>query len=125
MCITICLDKSRHVPAVLIVVQGGPNTIKTAREAVWEDNVEDCAIPVVVIQGSGGAADILARAVEENYDSTESKKQKFEESVRAQFSNMKKERQDEIIKNMWDCVKHKSMVRIFLLIQKVNFIVFP
>ena len=115
MCITICLDKSLHVPAVLIVVQGGPNTMKTAREAVWKDNVEDCAIPVVVIQGSGGAADILARAMEENYDSTESKKQKFEESVRDQFNNLKKNQQDEIIKNMWDCVKHKSMVRIFLL----------
>ena len=119
------LDGSCHVPAVLIVVHGGPNTIRIARDAVCEDKVDDCAIPVVVIQGSGGAADILARAMEENYDSTENIKQKFEESVRAQFNNLSKVYQDSIIRNMWDCVKHKSMVRIFLLIQKVYYIIFP
>ena len=125
MSINICLDPSYHVPAVLIVVNGRPNTIRIARDAVCGDRVDDCAIPVVVIQGSGGAADILARAMELNKYSTEIIKHKFEESVRAQFNNLKKEQQDSIIKNMWDCVKHRSMVRIFLLIQKVYFIVFP
>ena len=117
--INICLDESYHVPAVLIVVQGGPNTIRTAREAVWKDNDDDPLIPVVVIQGSGGAADILARAMELNNDSTEIIMHKFEESVRAQFDNLKKNIQDEIITNLRDCVKNKRMVRIYLLIHNV------
>eukprot|EP00794_Sanderia_malayensis_P009473 gene9473-10461_t len=51
------VDKNRSaVPAVLLVLEGGPNTIKTVYEAITQDP----AIPVVVIKDSGRAADLLA-----------------------------------------------------------------
>ena len=40
-----------NIPSVLIVVQGGPGTLRTIHEAIAE------SIPVVIIAGSGGAAD--------------------------------------------------------------------
>ncbi|XP_060077266.1 transient receptor potential cation channel subfamily M member-like 2 [Ylistrum balloti] len=46
------------VPVVLLVVEGGPNTIKTVKEAVCG------GIPTVLVKGSGKAADVLALACE-------------------------------------------------------------
>ncbi|XP_033748888.1 transient receptor potential cation channel subfamily M member-like 2 [Pecten maximus] len=46
------------VPVVLLVVEGGPNTIRTVTEAVRG------GIPTVLIKGSGKAADVLALACE-------------------------------------------------------------
>lgn len=46
-------DFSR-IGTVMVVVQGGPNTLKTALEAAQADT------PIVVVEGSGGAADLLA-----------------------------------------------------------------
>ena len=43
------------VPMVLVVVEGGPNTLKTVREFL----VGGC--PVVLLRGSGGAADAISR----------------------------------------------------------------
>ena len=48
----------RQVPTVLIVVQGGPNTLKLVRSSLERDS------PVVVIKGSGGCADMVTRIVE-------------------------------------------------------------
>ncbi|OWF39754.1 Transient receptor potential cation channel subfamily M member 2 [Mizuhopecten yessoensis] len=50
--------KEAMVPVVLLVVEGGPNTIKTVKEAVDND------IPTVLIKGSGKAADVLVLACE-------------------------------------------------------------
>ena len=98
------------MPVVLIVVQGGLGTIKTAREAVSKNAVEDCAIPVVLIKGSGGAADLITQALEQRYDLTEIEKEKFENHVRLQFDYIGKIEQDSLIADIWDCVKHKNMV---------------
>ena len=43
-----------NAPTVLVVVQGGPGTLKTVREALHH------SVPTVLICGSGGAADLLA-----------------------------------------------------------------
>ncbi|XP_072174396.1 transient receptor potential cation channel subfamily M member-like 2 [Diadema setosum] len=48
--------KSVSVPVVCVVVEGGPNTIQTAYEAIMNGT------PAVVVAGSGRAADILAYA---------------------------------------------------------------
>ena len=45
-----------HVPVVLLMLEGGENTLATAAEAI-ESNT-----PVVVIQGSGRCADLIAYA---------------------------------------------------------------
>lgn len=54
-----CLSgKSHGIPVVLLVLEGGPNTILTVLESVTSNP----AVPVVIAEGSGRAADILAHA---------------------------------------------------------------
>ena len=48
-----------QVPVVSLVVEGGQNTLNTARSAVENDT------PVVVLKGSGRAADYIAKAFKE------------------------------------------------------------
>ncbi|XP_074627353.1 transient receptor potential cation channel subfamily M member-like 2 isoform X1 [Acropora palmata] len=60
-CITtkkLSSNKSHGIPVVLLVLEGGPNTIRTALESVTRNP----AVPVVIAEGSGRAADILAHA---------------------------------------------------------------
>lgn len=49
-----------HVPVVILVLEGGENTIKTAVEGIKRNT------PVVVVQGSGRAADFIAYAYRES-----------------------------------------------------------
>ncbi|PFX13442.1 Transient receptor potential cation channel subfamily M member 3 [Stylophora pistillata] len=51
-------SKSHGIPVVLLVLEGGPNTIQTVLESVTSNP----AVPVVIAEGSGRAADILAHA---------------------------------------------------------------
>uniref|UniRef100_A0A914UJE4 G-protein coupled receptors family 1 profile domain-containing protein n=1 Tax=Plectus sambesii TaxID=2011161 RepID=A0A914UJE4_9BILA len=53
---TKCAASGVHTPVVLIVCEGGVNTLEQTRDAI------KCAIPVVVIKGSGRAADIISAA---------------------------------------------------------------
>ncbi|CAF3978895.1 unnamed protein product [Rotaria magnacalcarata] len=46
------------VPVVLLVVEGGPNTVRTVHEAVVKNN-----IPAVFIQGTGRCCDLFAEAL--------------------------------------------------------------
>ncbi len=45
-----------HVPVVLLMLEGGENTLATAAEAIGSST------PLVVIQGSGRCADLIAYA---------------------------------------------------------------
>lgn len=47
------------IPVVLVVIEGGLNTIRS----VWKSVKRDPAVPVVIANGSGRAADILAYAL--------------------------------------------------------------
>jgi len=51
-------ESSHGIPVVLLVLEGGPNTIQTVLESVSRNP----AVPVVIAEGSGRAADILAFA---------------------------------------------------------------
>ena len=48
-----------NVPSVLLVLEGGPGTLGTVIGAIEGDH----AIPVVIVKGTGRAADLLAYAV--------------------------------------------------------------
>ncbi|CAF4855404.1 unnamed protein product [Rotaria sp. Silwood1] len=48
---------SDAVPVVLLVVEGGPNTVRTVHEAVVENN-----IPAVFLEGTGRCCDLFAKA---------------------------------------------------------------
>jgi transient receptor potential cation channel subfamily M protein 2 len=52
-----------NIPVVLLVLEGGVNTLRTATSAIQNGT------PVVVIQGSGRAADFIAKG----YDMTKTK----------------------------------------------------
>ena len=55
--VPVCLPFAGvHVPVVMLVLEGGVNTLQTVAEATEKDT------PVVVIQGSGRAADIISSA---------------------------------------------------------------
>ena len=51
-------DREKKVPGVQLVLEGGPNTICTVLSAITQNP----PMPVVVIKGSGRAADLLAAA---------------------------------------------------------------
>ncbi|XP_078332506.1 transient receptor potential cation channel subfamily M member-like 2 isoform X3 [Crassostrea virginica] len=84
------------VPVVLLVLEGGPGTLETAHQAVANNT------PIVIVQGSGRAADILAYAYQnstgEEIGATdqEGKTKKitqtiFEASVEAEIRNQVEE----------------------------------
>ncbi|CAF4614262.1 unnamed protein product [Rotaria sp. Silwood1] len=50
-------ENSEPVPVVLLVVEGGPNTVRTVKEAVVENN-----IPAVFFEGTGRCCDLFAKA---------------------------------------------------------------
>ena len=54
----VSTDRSHGVPVVLLVLEGGPNTIRTVLESVTRNP----AVPVVVAEGSARVAHILAYA---------------------------------------------------------------
>jgi transient receptor potential cation channel subfamily M protein 2 len=55
-----------NIPVVLLVLEGGVNTLRTATSAI------NNSTPVVVIQGSGRAADFIAKG----YNVTKTKEDK-------------------------------------------------
>ncbi|CAF5018026.1 unnamed protein product, partial [Rotaria sp. Silwood1] len=55
---TSSLHLERSVPVVLLVVEGGPNTVRTVHEAVVKNN-----IPAVFFEGTGRCCDLFAKAV--------------------------------------------------------------
>jgi len=55
-----CLGERDEVPVVLLVVEGGYSTLHTAFKAIVTKT------PVLVLAGSGRAADFIARAYEEH-----------------------------------------------------------
>ncbi|CAM4879980.1 unnamed protein product [Rotaria socialis] len=52
-------EPSDPVPVVLLVVEGGPNTVRTVHEAVVKNS-----IPAVFIQGTGRCCDLFAEALQ-------------------------------------------------------------
>lgn len=54
---------SYHIPAVCLVLEGGLNTIRV----VLENITKDPAIPVVIADGSGRGADLIAYAYSKSY----------------------------------------------------------
>lgn len=58
--LSLFLDREKKVPGIQLVLEGGPNTIQTVLAAIYNDP----PMPVVVIKGSGRAADLIAAAHE-------------------------------------------------------------
>ncbi|XP_011433265.3 transient receptor potential cation channel subfamily M member-like 2 isoform X3 [Magallana gigas] len=116
-------NASVYVPVVLLVLEGGPGTLETAHQAVANNT------PIVIVQGSGRAADILAYAYQnsigEEIGATdqEGKTKKitqtiFDASVEAEIRNQVEEnfgkknlvRHCEMVK---ETLKNRDLVTVF------------
>ncbi|XP_077980206.1 transient receptor potential cation channel subfamily M member-like 2 [Glandiceps talaboti] len=64
-CFGKCLS-GKHIPVVLVVVEGGPGTIKTVHESLKRK------VPAVIVKGSGRAADFIANALLKSKDTKSS-----------------------------------------------------
>eukprot|EP00794_Sanderia_malayensis_P009478 gene9478-10468_t len=87
-----------HLPGVLLVLGGGPNTLKQVKEALTQDH----PIPVVVINESGGAADWLAFA----HDISQEDSTEIKDKLKKEFPKL-----DEVgLQITSECIKEKEFV---------------
>ncbi|KAK3101394.1 hypothetical protein FSP39_003210, partial [Pinctada imbricata] len=113
------------IPVVLLVLEGGPGTLETAHQAIANNT------PVVIVEGSGRAADILAYAYlnsqgeeVEVFDQKGQKKKvvqtifepsveaTIKEMIEANFTKKNSTTQCEMVK---ECLKDRDLVTVFNL----------
>ncbi|KAJ8309654.1 hypothetical protein KUTeg_012798 [Tegillarca granosa] len=113
------------IPVVLLVLQGGPNTLKTVKQAIYNE------IPVVVIEETGKAADIIAYAfhnsgememdAKDQHGKDEKKTQvTFSAEVERQIYEMVGEDfgsgdLDSNVRNVKECVMKKNLITVLKL----------
>ncbi|XP_041459667.1 transient receptor potential cation channel subfamily M member-like 2 isoform X2 [Lytechinus variegatus] len=113
-------DTAVSIPIVCVVVQGGPNTIQTAYEAIRNGT------PVVIVAGSGRAADIMSYAFQhtKEYKTTEGKKEivrnVMSETVKVEVANMIQkefgEKQLDLhLTRIEACIQHKHLITVYEL----------
>ncbi|XP_030829332.1 transient receptor potential cation channel subfamily M member-like 2 isoform X2 [Strongylocentrotus purpuratus] len=105
---------SVSIPVVCVVVQGGPNTIETAFEAITNGT------PVVVVAGSGRAADIMAYACQHTIELKEVVRNVMPEMVRVEVAKMiEKEfgqkQLDHHLTRIEACIQHKHLITVYEL----------
>lgn len=105
-----CVNRVFGVPVVTIVIQGGIGTLDTAYSAVLAET------PLVVIDGSGQAADILAYAWNFTH-STDAKYSTYtvnglEELIERSFPHMKPEARTAAMQKVFNIVRRREKVRV-------------
>ncbi|XP_019372995.1 PREDICTED: transient receptor potential cation channel subfamily M member 6 isoform X3 [Gavialis gangeticus] len=99
------------VPVVGLVVEGGPNVILM----VWEYVRDTPAIPVVVCEGTGRAADLLAFAHKHTADVGELRPQLKEEilvTIQNTF-NLGQKQSRHLFQILMECMEHRESITIF------------
>ncbi|KYO20775.1 transient receptor potential cation channel subfamily M member 6 isoform B [Alligator mississippiensis] len=99
------------VPVVGLVVEGGPNAILM----VWEYVRDTPAIPVVVCEGTGRAADLLAFAHKHTADVGELRPQLKEEilvMIQNTF-NLGQKQSRHLFQILMECMEHRESITIF------------
>ncbi|XP_009956890.1 PREDICTED: transient receptor potential cation channel subfamily M member 6 [Leptosomus discolor] len=99
------------VPIVVLVVEGGPNVILM----VWEYVRTSPAVPVVVYEGTGRAADILAFTHKHTGDTGELRPQ-VKEEVLAMIQNtfsLGQKQSGHLFHILMECMKHRESITIF------------
>ncbi|XP_071952061.1 transient receptor potential cation channel subfamily M member 3-like [Antedon mediterranea] len=106
------LPSGRMLPVIAVVIEGGVNTIHTIRKHVTSNP----PIPVVVFDGTGRAADLLAFAYkytsEGSIDSTIAN-QLIDTLVHT--FHLVTEEAHSLLKEIIECVKNKELVTVFCL----------
>ncbi|XP_060615673.2 transient receptor potential cation channel subfamily M member 6 [Anolis sagrei] len=99
------------VPLVGLVVEGGPNEILT----VWEYVRDKPAIPVVVYEGTGRAADLLAFTHKHTADVTNLSPQ-LKEQILLMIQNMfsfNQKQSHHLFKILMECMEYRDSITIF------------
>ena len=109
---------SSSIPLICVVVEGGMNTIRTVLEYVTDSP----PVPVVVIQGSGRAADLIAFAykfaktnVDENDGDAILDDELADQLMAAIRATFKVDRlqAEKLLVELLQCVKDKNLITIF------------
>ncbi|KAL7988739.1 hypothetical protein Chor_007658 [Crotalus horridus] len=99
------------VPLIGLVVEGGPSEILT----VWEYVKDTPAVPVVICEGTGRAADLLAFTYKHTADDTNwnsQLKEKILLMIQNSFSFGQKQ-SHHLLKILMECMEHRDSITIF------------
>ncbi|ESO08545.1 hypothetical protein HELRODRAFT_190762 [Helobdella robusta] len=119
-------DESVAIPIVSIVLEGGPNSIETVKNAIA------CGTPAIIVQGSGRVADILAHAynnaveVEIVAEDQLGKKHKqlisiveqwlekeLMDKIKSELKTKSDEQAKQILENVKICVSNRDFMTVF------------
>ncbi|XP_014671784.1 PREDICTED: transient receptor potential cation channel trpm-like [Priapulus caudatus] len=103
--------ESCGVPVVCVVLEGGPNTIRTALEYVTDTP----PVPVVVCDGSGRAADIIAFAHKFSADDggmISNLSEQLVITIEKTF-HYSKEQAERLYSELMQCMRKKELITIF------------
>uniref|UniRef100_A0A5F8HBL9 non-specific serine/threonine protein kinase n=1 Tax=Monodelphis domestica TaxID=13616 RepID=A0A5F8HBL9_MONDO len=101
----------QRVPVVGLVVEGGPNVILM----VWEFVRDSSPVPVVVCEGTGRAADLLAFTYKHTVDEGELRplvKEQIIHMIQNTF-NFSLKQSNHLFKILMQCMEHKDAITIF------------
>lgn len=102
------------IPVVCLVVEGGMHTIRTVLEYVTDSP----PVPVVVVEGSGRAADLIAFAHKYATETGESStvldgmREQLLAAIQRTFS-VHQSQADKLLAELLQCVKKKNLITIF------------
>ncbi|XP_072453566.1 transient receptor potential cation channel subfamily M member 6 isoform X2 [Notamacropus eugenii] len=99
------------VPVVGLVVEGGPNVILM----VWELVRESSPVPLVVFEGTGRAADLLAFTYKHTADEGELRplvKEEIIHMIQNTF-NFSLKQSNHLLKILMECMEHREPITIF------------
>ncbi|CAH2294154.1 transient receptor potential cation channel subfamily M member 6 [Pelobates cultripes] len=99
------------VPVVGLIVEGGPNVILM----VWEYVKSTPPVPVVVCEGTGRAADLLAFAHKHTADKREIRPQLKEEILQMiqKTFNLGHKHSNHVFYTLMECMEHRESITIF------------
>ncbi|VDI66637.1 Hypothetical predicted protein [Mytilus galloprovincialis] len=106
-----------QIPVILLIVEGGPKTFEIALESVRKN------IPVLVIEGSGKAADFISKGYKLSEDKTSEGNSVFTETFGPEMfqsaknmSDTSKDDPNKYVSQLKDCLKEKrKMIYVFSL----------
>ncbi|KAI0222739.1 Transient receptor potential cation channel subfamily M member-like 2 [Lamellibrachia satsuma] len=103
------MAKDNRIPVVSVVIGGGHGTIETVHDAI------ECGTPAVIIEGSGRAADILARAYKKSME--ESDDQSLQEYVDGMLNEEfpKEESKKSAVQLVMYCLQNKDHMNVLQL----------
>ncbi|XP_074062751.1 transient receptor potential cation channel subfamily M member 6 isoform X1 [Macrotis lagotis] len=99
------------IPVVGLVVEGGPNVILM----VWELVRDSSPVPVVICEGTGRAADLLAFTYKHTVDEGELRplvKEEIIHMIQNTF-NFSLKQSNHLLKILMECMEHRESITIF------------